>query len=605
MLLDFYPRTTLILDALDECLDRAILLNSLEAVAAKSKQPIKILISSRPEGDIRRSLSHLTNIEITEAKNDKDITAFIHSTIDTSNYQWTSTLSKSPALKNDVVTTVVSKSRGMFQWAKLQIEQLRELDHEHAIRERLGALPKDLTATYDEIFDKISSRGEKARDTVIRALCWISYSFRPLTTDEILGASCIDTDSEEIDLSFVATEQHLRDWSASLLVLDSTSESPVWRPSHFSVVEYFERREGMSPSRMRSLVAKGCLVVLLKIPTGQYQNSEGYVVGPGPSFDDEIIFPKFGGNEDCFLNSRLFYSIWQYVIQLWPRHLQSQESPDCDFQVMELLRRFLGSPLTPSAAFQQWHKSMVYGRNETDIRWKYSAVGVKFVPSHMYISMLHWHEWATPSVVVCYLSLFHLPKEWWDPVHPKFHCGSRDLLSIAAATGCFEMVTYLVERGAPVNPKDAECLDRVWAYPLGAASVYGNHEIVKYLLENGADLQLSSLIDENHREFGGRYGSALCAAARGGHLRTVQLLLEAGADVNLLLQARYYGSALAAAAAGGHWQTIRLLLEAGAEVNLLLQAGNYGSALYAAAAGRHLETIRLLLEAGADVNQLL
>ena len=49
---------------------------------------------------------------------------------------------------------------------------------------------------------------------------------------------------------------------------------------------------------------------------------------------------------------------------------------------------------------------------------------------------------------------------------------------------------------------------------------------------------------------GERYGSALQAAALGGHEGIVQLLLAKGAQVNM--QGKRYGSALWAAALGGH-----------------------------------------------------
>ncbi|CCX10138.1 Similar to Ankyrin repeat domain-containing protein 50; acc. no. Q9ULJ7 [Pyronema omphalodes CBS 100304] len=94
--------------------------------------------------------------------------------------------------------------------------------------------------------------------------------------------------------------------------------------------------------------------------------------------------------------------------------------------------------------------------------------------------------------------------------------------------------------------------------------------------------------------------TALFHAARKGHLKTVELLLERGAEVDskdkngrtpLSFAAKAYGS----------FETVKLLLERGAEVDsknkngrtpLSFAANEYGS----------LETVQLLLERGAEID---
>jgi ankyrin repeat protein len=54
------------------------------------------------------------------------------------------------------------------------------------------------------------------------------------------------------------------------------------------------------------------------------------------------------------------------------------------------------------------------------------------------------------------------------------------------------------------------------------------------------------------------------------------------------------------ASAEGHEKVVQMLLDAGADVNA--QGGHYGNALQAASWGGHEEVVQMLLAAGADVN---
>jgi hypothetical protein len=83
--------------------------------------------------------------------------------------------------------------------------------------------------------------------------------------------------------------------------------------------------------------------------------------------------------------------------------------------------------------------------------------------------------------------------------------------------------------------------------PLYSVSLTGLIEPVKMLLEEGADVNAQA----------GHFGTALQAAAFGGHDQVVQRLLEEGADVNA--QAGHFGTALQAAADGGHDQVVQRL----------------------------------------------
>jgi len=88
-------------------------------------------------------------------------------------------------------------------------------------------------------------------------------------------------------------------------------------------------------------------------------------------------------------------------------------------------------------------------------------------------------------------------------------------LRLAAFRGSLPMVERLVKARAMVNMPG-------WT-PLIYAAFNGHHEVVRYLLAQGAQIDAQA---ENGF-------TALIAAARGGHEETIKLLLKQGANPNL------------------------------------------------------------------------
>ena len=132
-----------------------------------------------------------------------------------------------------------------------------------------------------------------------------------------------------------------------------------------------------------------------------------------------------------------------------------------------------------------------------------------------------------------------------------------DVLGSAAAHGDIEWVRFCLEHGANPNLNKVDEFKSI----LAAAAERGSLEIVALLLKHGAWL---------------RGSGALVMAAEAGKEDLVRYLLDQGADVNEIgdeddmdeREVLEVGSALHKAAARGNSAVVKLLLDRGAEIEL-------------------------------------
>ena len=168
-----------------------------------------------------------------------------------------------------------------------------------------------------------------------------------------------------------------------------------------------------------------------------------------------------------------------------------------------------------------------------------------------------------------------------------------------------EAARLLLRAGA--NPATK---NRFGASPLSEAAFAGNAELVKALLDAGADAREMTTADGE---------TVLMTAARTGNVDAVRMLVDRGADVNAT--ERYKGqTALMWAAAERHAPVVKLLLERGADWRVRsfdretkppklsaassispIPRGGFTALLFSAREG-DIETARVMLDAGVDIN---
>jgi len=115
-LLDMYPQTTIVIDALDESdpTKRGDLLEGLKMIISTSTSLVKVFLSSRDDSDITLELTDVPNLYIHATENMGDINRFIHREI--IYYIKRRKLLRGEVndeLKTQIVSTLLSNANGM------------------------------------------------------------------------------------------------------------------------------------------------------------------------------------------------------------------------------------------------------------------------------------------------------------------------------------------------------------------------------------------------------------------------------------------------------------------------------------------------------------
>jgi hypothetical protein len=204
------------------------------------------------------------------------------------------------------------------------------------------------------------------------------------------------------------------------------------------------------------------------------------------------------------------------------------------------------------------------------------------------------------------------PLTTWLDTHIKLDVNARNarnwsLLSLAIHHRHPHIWKLLLHRGAVCTADGSYC-----GNPLAtAASV--SPEATRDILDYGIDPNLNFYVQSpnDSRRFHIGYGTPLAAAALEGELECIEILTDAGANVNQALESlEYPSSALAIAAWRGNTQAVEKLIARGADINMELKTPAvtaFGRARAAASAGGHISAMKALLRnmTTDDVNKKL
>ncbi|RKL38038.1 hypothetical protein BFJ72_g7500 [Fusarium proliferatum] len=396
-LVEDYPKTTIILDALDEC-DRdtreelMTVLNNLTNASSK----LRLFISSRHDEDILRHFRVVPIIEMQATDNEEDIACFVEHKL----FQDSRWSDISVEIQDEVKTVFHEKSQGMFQWAALQVHQIRRLRiwTERSIKDQIEISPVGLKAAYDVVWNQLQEMSPYEEQLARRAFQWVLCAFRPLKTPELSLMMHIDPDSGIPEASIALTPETIQSICGNLLVYDQ--QSSVWRFSHLSAREYIERYH-YSMAECHHQVAISSMKFLEK----------SLVWAPGtPPFQDfpAVAIPNRSDPAGpCLEHTILCYYVIENV--LW--HAHALDSPTFNsFQLSNLLRNFFEpTSLGGSSCFKAWVDLLVRFDGLMSLHHRRDPKDLPLQSS------------STPFQVMSVYGLFHTVKSLWERAGDGLH----------------------------------------------------------------------------------------------------------------------------------------------------------------------------------------
>lgn len=451
-------RVYIIVDAIDECeVDRQRLLEWLKALIPdpdtvlweSASAAIKILITSRPGGEILEHLEDHPTLAIRNTETSDDIRTLVLEKL--------GNLARRRHLRPEVTKSIerflLTNAHGMFLWVVMIFDELEKRDErlsDEVIAAKLSKIPLSLVDTYTAILRNTPSAREKELWTILR---WVLFGSRGLTVEELESAVCLEFgiskwydfagDLELLCGSLIRNDgpheeiNFVHQTARSFLQAFTSSSTPT----DFAGVE-------MNPDAAHAQLAMICVKYLLR--------EEGVIEELGMLAQTVMTIREYLAIMNKILRDNPFL---RYAIESWTFHLGATHAP-------------------PRIVVEMLYKLMASGSRRQGI-----IILHYFINKHGSWSV---PQPTTPLHTIAYFNLHWLleayPAEYADDVDSAADMGDTPLVW-ASETGSAEAVRWLLEMGADTN----KCEYDGWS-ALHWAARNGHMDVAKLLLNHGAHL---------------------------------------------------------------------------------------------------------------------
>ena len=429
----------------------------------------------------------------------------------------------------------------------MQLQFLRTLKIETAIRKRLGQLPASLREAYNDTYEiRLESYVEEQKSITISAFKLLLSLQTPLDHEEFRHALSFCSE-DVISLS----NDELIDLCCGFLTLDI--EQNVYRFAHLSVREYLETKSEYGPERSHALAAQVCLRYLCT------RNDSGPFLIPRDARPDSgvvladkdvsSICPRNDGRvKSCTTNPSVTDQpdkypfvdrVQQYVCLYWANHAAQSQHLLLVHPLNTMLQKFiLHGPQDVSPRYIYWNKLAIHMSNH-------------------YVSG-------------CLPRMANAPPKKYDirEMISNVTNSAADYFFTASLWGFHDLLEIRLN-----SKPDLSLLRSQKGYnALQFACRYGNHDTVKLLLDRGWELRVESKFSLLVLAIDGlrhliEHPWRPCLDME-DHIKTVRLLLSHSVNPR-------YGSDFTNGEHSGYDKLIRNAIEVGSAelVKLLLDYG--------------------------------
>ncbi|KAJ6521490.1 hypothetical protein DFH09DRAFT_479143 [Mycena vulgaris] len=509
-----YSKVFIIVDALDEYPERQrdILLYRLSSLGST----VNLMLTSRPHITLNRSFRILETLEIRATEDDirKHLDAEISRSSRLSKH-----IENRPNLREEIVSTIVRRSDGMFLLAKLHIDSLTTKHTVKAVRGALAHMPTDLNSTYDEVVERINRQTEDDKMLAWRTLSWVTNAKRPLRPSELQEALAVEPGTKELDPDNRLDMNTILSVCAGLVVINEADKRV--RLIHYTMQTYFDGVQARDFPRGQTDITMSCITYLSFDIFSQ-------------ALDDALTLNLFRRN-----------SLLDYAVEHCLVHARGRPEWDIRDSILSFLLNSYGW-----WKLWNWKHSYDNRRKSAAPLWIAAAFQLDNICRHLlqggFDGGAALHEAALAGLSDIVQILID------TGVHPDAvrmdNKRRASALQAASTRGHTDTIRLLLDHGASTEFRGFGRLDT----PLQIAARFGHKLAVCLLVLRGAHV--------NARP--GPHGSALYAASTKNHYDIVRILLAHGADVQTRNEG--LGTALSAASRKTHKAIYDLLIKHGA-----------------------------------------
>jgi hypothetical protein len=487
---------------------------------------------------------------------------------------------------------IVAKADGIFLWVVLVVKLLQrdvERARFHAMQSRLHEIPEDLP----ELFKTIILRDDEYKEEFVLCLRWISFAWRPLTLKEwyfammagvnsrlewVDGVTALRMETFLLSSSKGLAELTKGDTITAQFIHESVRDFLIGQGGFGEICGVQQSLQSVAHEQLKHCCLRGMAFDLPRQLEQRKGRKELLTETERGSLRARYPFAEYA-------TTHLLHHADQAAVGVCQQHFLSN-----DFAISDWSSRFNVFQTTEPNVYSDI-PSLSYLCAERDLARLVNRPAQALLPeahqryaTPLIAATLH-SSWKVLSMFLNDLNVPNIDetiKEMRSKA--RFVMLPKMLLSRpwwwAVMNGFEHLSKHLLTSVTEDEIKD------LGGDALQIPSERGYEKVVQILIDAGADINA-------HRGF---YGNALQAASFGGHERIVQMLIDAGADVNFREKGPYCTS-LQAASERGHEKIVRILVDAGADVNA--QGSYFGNALQAALEGGYENIVQMLIDAGA------